>query len=1573
MHIPNKHNLAEFSLYDMTVCSSALRTLSAGATGMDHTAHRLVNYLYEHLVDGDTGKPACALVRLFTTQAYRDLSIAHQAFAQKVLGAETAAPDMACLTLSATAGERPEWNHTDRSQRYKAIPLVSGEFVTQFPMFSQLFIQLGINIDATWRSRPELLVDEDEHTFNVFYVADAIGSPFVPVQQEFVIPYGVRSVLGFGGLLPSGNLFVVVLFTKVYLSRTTADLFKPLALSARLALLPFDGPPIVQDPSGASHKAHVQSRHSDSQVSTLEQLLAVHEQAVITYADQRKRAEEALQDSEARLRAVVRSTKDVIVFLDGRGIIKSWNDTAQVQFGYAVQEVHGQPIERIMAAGFRAAFDAAVHIACTTASLQASGTTFQSMGRRKDGSTFPLELSVATWKTRTTLILLATIRDISERRGVEAALAKSESHLRGLIEHAPDVIFTLSVDGAITSLNLLFETMTHWPRTEWVGKPFGMLVHSDDVATVREICGHILQKRCPITCVLRIRSRDRGDRMGEFVGTPLIEEGQVAGLLGIVRDISERKTIEQALRQSEEQLRSVVQSTQDAIVSLDRQGTIVFWNYGAEQMFGYATEDMLNRPATCIIPERLREQHVQSIRQAGLADRVTGHRFESIGLRKDGTEFPIEFSLAAWKTESGPFFTGIIRDITERKWAEDAIGALVRGTASVTGEEFFPIFVRHLAAALGVSYAFVIEAHFNEPSRLSVMASWEDGRLGTSTELDVTNTPCGLVGQDEAPYYTDCAQELVPKDTYLSEHGVNSFLSVPMQGSSGQIIGHVYVMDARPLQNLPHAKHIITIFAARAAAELERLHATAALRRSEARQALILNSLPIAFYTVNVSGDFATTWVSENLEQVTGFAPRMFIERPQFWATRLHPEDRERVLADVTRGRDVGTVSMEYRWQTADGSYRWYLDNAVYTRDAHGNPKELIGAWIDITRRKRAEEAVREGEERFKAFMDHNPAIIFMKDEEGRHVYVNGEFERALRVDMEDWLGRTDDELWPHHTAAQFRKNDHQVFTSNVTLDTVEETVNRAGMRQYWRVIKFPMNDVAGKQYLGGIAVDVTGRKRAEEALRQAEERYRNIFEHAVEGIFQTTREGRYLTVNPALARLYGYESPEEMLATVTNIARQIYVDPRRREEFIRLVEDQDAIMGFESQITRKDGRTIWISESARGLRDADGRLVGYEGAVVDITARKQAEEALRESQERLALCIQGSDVGIWDWDMRREVVYFSPRWKQMLGYEDGEIQDRFEEWEARIHPDDRGPALTMLRSYVEGRQPHYHLEHRLQHKDGTYRWILSHGACLRDQDGTPFRMAGSHLDITGLKQIEQELQSALTRLRTLSGRLEIIREEERGRIARELHDEFGVGLTCLKMDLSRLTALIGTTVGLEKGRQVDEKIRLMGEFIDTTIGGVQRIVSELRPAILDDLGLVAAIEWQAQDFQRRTGIVCALHVNAEHFDIDSERATAVFRICQEALTNVARHANAKSVVIRLEEQPGAITLEVTDDGRGIPEEKLVDPRSLGLLGMRERAELFGGFVTIAGRSDAGTAVTLHLRCAQASPVVEGS
>ena len=1313
------YNLADFSLHDMAVCSSKLRAFSVSAAGFDEAAHRLVTYLYDHLVDGDTGKQACALVRLFTTQAYCDLSTDRRAWAEKALGEEPAAPGLKCLTISATAGERPEWNDRHHAERYHAIPLVSNERVSQFPLFSELFIQLGVNLDTMLRPGPERFAEADERPCNVFYVADAIGSPFVPDQHDFVLPYGVRSVLGFGALLPSGNLFVVVLFTKVFVPRRTADLFKPLALSTKLALLPFDGPSIVPDPSDAEPTNYAGSRRGDSRGAALEQLLILHEEAVMDYTANEEYADEALQDSKAPLTAFMDATKDIVLLLDRLGTIRSWHEAAQVQFGYSAREARGQPVDMILTAGFRAAFEHAIQVAGTTAPSQAAGITFTSVGRRKNGTSFPLEVSLMTWKSPRTLTLLATMRNISERTSVEAALAKSESHLRTLVDHAPDAIFTLSPDGMITSLNPMFETMTQWPRAGWVGKPFTMLVHSDDVTTARESIAYIVQKRCPITCILRMRSRERSDLMGEFMGTPLIDEGQVTGVLGFVRDITERKTIEQALRQSEEQLRSVVQFTQDAIIALDCHGTVVFWNAGAERIFGYAAEEMLNQPATCIMPERFRAAHHRGIERAAAAGRLTvsSTMFELIGLRKDGSEFPLEFTLASWKTKSGLFFTGIIRDITERKRADDAMTALLHGTASVTGEKFFPAFVQQLAAALEVPYAYVTERVDDMPPARRILASWLGGREGQPFEHEAVTMLCETAIQSGSPYYTDRVQELCPDDAYLRAHGVTTCLGVPMVGSAGNIIGHVCVMDVGPWKSEQHATKLMTIFAARAAAEVERLRATAALRQSEARQALILNTLPIAFYTARVSADFPATWVSNNLERLTGYPPRVFVDSPQFWMSHVHPDDRARVLAEVERGRGDGTVSMEYRWQIADGSYRWFLDNAVYTHDAHGRTTELIGAWIDITE-------------------------------------------------------------------------------------------------------------------------------------------------------------------------------------------------------------------------------------------------------------RKEIEHALRESEERLRLTLSATSLGIWDWDITADRVVWTDAVAAILGLHPMSTAT-FEFYLTLVHPEDRQRVVDAVTRSVETSVP-YAIENRILWPDGSVHWVACKGEVLRDGNGKAVRMLGTVQDVTERKHHEAELRTVLARVRTLSGRLEVVREEERGRIARELHDEFGVGLTCLKIDLSRLTALIGKTAELEKGHPIEEKIRAMGEFIDTTIVGVQRIVSELRPAILDDLGLVAAIEWQSHDFERRTGIACALHTDEDDLAVEPGRATAVFRICQEALTNVARHADATAVTIRLEQHHGMLMLEVKDNGRGIPHEKILYPHSLGLLGMRERAELFGGAVTIVGHPNAGTTVTLHLHAAQ-TPTVEGS
>jgi hypothetical protein len=235
------YSLASFSISDATECASELRKLGAGASSAQDVAQQTASYLYRQLGNDQTGRKDCALVRCFLTRAYRELDPQSQDCARRALACGPGSLDMKCLTLFGTAGELPEWNERGRSRHYRAIPLSGNESVAQFPMVSRLLHQLGVDLTTTTQPASNVSVDRTEHTLNVFHVAEAKGSPFVPAQEGFVIPFGIESILGIGGVFPSNEFFTIILFSRVKISRETAELFKTLATSIKLALLPFDG------------------------------------------------------------------------------------------------------------------------------------------------------------------------------------------------------------------------------------------------------------------------------------------------------------------------------------------------------------------------------------------------------------------------------------------------------------------------------------------------------------------------------------------------------------------------------------------------------------------------------------------------------------------------------------------------------------------------------------------------------------------------------------------------------------------------------------------------------------------------------------------------------------------------------------------------------------------------------------------------------------------------------------------------------------------------------------------------------------------------------------------------------------------------------------------------------------------------------------------------------------------------------------------------------------------------------------------------------------------------------------
>lgn len=235
------YSLASFSISDMTECASELRKLGTGASSAQEVAQQIASYLYRQFGNDQTGWRDCALIRCYLTRAYRELDPQSQDCARRALGCGPGSLDMKCLTLFGTAGERPEWNERVRSRDYRSIDsigLQTGRL--PIPIVPQLRQQLGLGLTSKTPHESDRIVDWAERTLDVFHVAEAKGSHFLPAQEGFVIPFGIESVLGFGGVLPSKELFTVILFSKQKISREMAELFKPLALSVKLALFPFD-------------------------------------------------------------------------------------------------------------------------------------------------------------------------------------------------------------------------------------------------------------------------------------------------------------------------------------------------------------------------------------------------------------------------------------------------------------------------------------------------------------------------------------------------------------------------------------------------------------------------------------------------------------------------------------------------------------------------------------------------------------------------------------------------------------------------------------------------------------------------------------------------------------------------------------------------------------------------------------------------------------------------------------------------------------------------------------------------------------------------------------------------------------------------------------------------------------------------------------------------------------------------------------------------------------------------------------------------------------------------------------
>jgi PAS domain S-box-containing protein len=619
----------------------------------------------------------------------------------------------------------------------------------------------------------------------------------------------------------------------------------------------------------------------------------------------------------------------------------------------------------------------------------------------------------------------------------------------------------------------------------------------------------------------------------------------------------------------------------------------------------------------------------------------------------------------------------------------------------------------------------------------------------------------------------------------------------------------------------------------------------------------------------------------------------------------------------------------------------------------------LVG-WTSTLRERILQQtsALGESAERFRQIAENIHEIFWLRTADlSNTLYISPAYESV-------W-GRSRESLYrdPHSFFTAIHAEDRPDVVTIVERDREQgfeveyRVVRPAGSIRWIRDRGFPIKDESGRFYrVAGIAEDITERKQAEALLHAKEQEVRAIVENAPDLIARYDRSFRLTYANPAFAKSLDLPAEaligEPILSSIRDAGLDVNEDElaQIRQRF-EDVFDTGKSCEFEVALPMPTGRRYYNVRFFPEL-DLNGSVINLLGIARDITERRITEEELKKEKEILEKIFENIPVMIGFVGEDGGVKLVNPEWERTIGWTLKELQDQSVDIFAEAYPDLAYRQEVL--DFVAAATGEW-VDLKIRVRDG--RVIDAVCAVVHLSDGTKIAIAQ---DITDRKRAEEQLRTTSEQLRALTASLRSAREEEGIRIARELHDELGSVLTSLKWDLEEVDKML-SAANQANFSGLRERIATMTKLTDVTIHTVRRVSSELRPAILDDLGLVAAIEWQAQQFESRTGIICHWDCFIEKIDLSQEQATAIFRIFQEAMTNVLRHAQATRVNIAIEDEDGQIILRVRDNGRGITEEETTGLRSLGLIGMRERVQLIGGQVEISGTAGRGTTLTVRV------------
>jgi len=578
----------------------------------------------------------------------------------------------------------------------------------------------------------------------------------------------------------------------------------------------------------------------------------------------------------------------------------------------------------------------------------------------------------------------------------------------------------------------------------------------------------------------------------------------------------------------------------------------------------------------------------------------------------------------------------------------------------------------------------------------------------------------------------------------------------------------------------------------------------------------------------------------------------------------------------------------------------------------------------------------------YRSLVDNSPlGIAILQD--GKVVFCNAALETLSGYSRKELLGMTADQaaavIHPEDRQRVISVMQNRLSGKDFPPGHLLRSLKKTGEVQWMETLS-RRSEFKGRPALEINFMDVTERIIAEEA-------YRSLVENSIQGI-AIMQEGRIVFCNEALLKMNGFTREEIYGQTPEEIITTVHPEDRGRvvSSMSQILTGQSAPPGQQIRIFDRQRRVRWVEALASGTTYHNRPAVQV--SYMDVTGRHEAEAALQKSESRFRELIEEAPVAIGI-SRQGEAVYRNRAHVWLFGYADASelVGMSFAD---QIAPRFRRDATESALRRTQGLPTETEFESVGLRKDGTEFPFRSAVTVLNFADGPA--TVTFITDLTAQKDFEQKLGDSHLKLRNLATHLLSARELERKSVAREIHDELGQYLTAFKMDLSWIEKRLRSS-----DVEILEKIRTTSGLTDHAIDIVHRIASDLRPVMLDDLGLPAAVEWLAGEFSRRTGIACDTHVTIHESRIAGNSATALFRIVQEGLSNAGQHSHASHVFVLLREAEGRLEVILGDDGIGITSEQASAPTSFGLIGMRERVEGLGGELSVRGLTGKGTTV----------------